>query len=83
MLTLTLGFTEWADPASAQQRLDLPRYSLDVPTGWSSQVENGRWTLYPTGVANELGLGVGRKWLGHRSDAHARQAHRQLWATAQ
>lgn len=82
MVTLTLGFTEWADPASAQQRLDLPRYSLDVPTGWSSQVENGRWTLYPTGAANELGIAPVGNGLAIGPTLTRADAHRQLWATA-
>lgn len=83
MVTRTLGFTEWADPASAQQRLDLPRYSLDVQAGWSSQVENERWTLYLTGAANDLGIAPVGNGLAIGLTLTRADAHRQLWATAQ
>jgi len=40
----------------AQERLQLPRYSLDPPAGWLSQVEDERWKLYPVGGENEHGM---------------------------
>lgn len=34
---------------SAQELLQPPRYSLEVPAGWTSQVEGERWMLQPAG----------------------------------
>jgi hypothetical protein len=68
--------------ANAQEQLDLPRYSLDVPVGWSSQLEGERWTLYPAGGANELGMAPVGTGLKISSTLTRADAHRQLWATA-
>jgi hypothetical protein len=71
-----------ASIAAAQGRLDYPRYSLDVPTGWSSQVENERWTLYLIGAANDLGIAPVGKGLAIGLTLTRADAHGQLWATA-
>lgn len=66
----------------AQERVDLMRYSLAVPSGWSVTIEGERWKLSPTGSENELGMGpVGNGLLIGPTLTHA-DAHRQLWATA-
>lgn len=66
----------------AQERLDLTRYSLTIPAGWSSTVESERWKLSPTGGENELGMvPVGNGLPIGPALTHA-DAHRQLWATA-
>lgn len=66
----------------AQQRLDLPRYSVELPAGWSSQIDGDRWTLYPTGGANELGIAPVGSGIPTDSTHTRADAHRQLWATA-
>lgn len=66
----------------AQERLDLTRYSLTVPVGWSSTVEGERWKLYPTGDENELGMVPVGNGLPIGPALTFADAHRQLWATA-
>lgn len=66
----------------AQERLDVTRYSLAVPAGWSATIEGERWKLSPTGGENELGMvPVGNGLPIGPTLTHA-DAHRQLWATA-
>jgi hypothetical protein len=67
---------------TAQQRLDLPRYSVELPAGWSSQVDGDRWTLYPSGGAHELGIAPVGSGIPIDSTHTRADAHRQLWATA-
>jgi hypothetical protein len=67
---------------AAQDRLELTRYSLNVPTGWASTVEGERWMLHLAGSANELAIvpvGTGLVLGPRLTRADAR---RQLWATA-
>ena len=67
---------------SAQERVDLARYSLAVPAGWSAKIEGEHWKLSPTGGENELGMvPVGDGLPIGPTRTHA-DAHRQLWATA-
>ncbi len=87
-LRMTAGFilvTIVAGGASlvlAQERLDLTRYGLTIPVGWSSTIEGEHWKLYPTGGENELGMvPVGNGLSIGPTLTHA-DAHRQLWATA-
>lgn len=66
----------------AQERVDLTRYSLTVPVGWSATIEGERWKLFPRGGENELGIvPVGNGLPIGPTLTHA-DAHRQLWATA-
>jgi hypothetical protein len=37
-------------PAAAKERVDLSRYSIEVPAGWMSQVEDERWMMQPAGA---------------------------------
>ncbi len=67
---------------AAQERVELTRYSLEVPVGWSFKVEGERWMLYPTGAANELGLAAVGTGLEIGANLTHADAHRQLWATA-
>ncbi|SLM46527.1 protein of unknown function [Nitrospira japonica] len=67
---------------AAQEQLDLPRYSLQVPAGWSSQVDGERWMLYPSGGANELGIAPVGTGLQLGETLTRADAHRQLWASA-
>lgn len=66
----------------AQERLDLTRYSLTVPVGWSSTIEGERWKLSPTGGESELGMVPVGNGLPIGSTLTRADAHRQLWATA-
>jgi hypothetical protein len=66
----------------AQERLDLTRYSLAVPAGWSSTVEGERWMLHPAGGANELAIAPVGTGLALGPRLTRADAHRQLWATA-
>lgn len=66
----------------AQERLDLMRYSLTVPTGWSATTEGERWKLSPTGAENELGMVPVGNGLPIGPTLTRADAHRQLWATA-
>lgn len=67
---------------TAHQRLDLPRYSVELPAGWSSQVDGDRWTLYPTGGEQETGIAPVGSGIPIDSTHTRADAHRQLWATA-
>ena len=67
---------------AAEQRLNLPRYSLEVPAGWTSQVEGERWMIHPGGGANELGIAPVGTGLQIGATLTRADAHRQLWATA-
>jgi hypothetical protein len=67
---------------AAQEQLDLPHYSLQVPAGWSSQVDGERWMLFPAGGANELGIAQVGTGLQLGETLTRADAHRQLWATA-
>jgi hypothetical protein len=66
----------------AQERLDLTRYSLKVPAGWSSTVEGERWMLHPADTPNELGIAPVGTGLALGPGLTRADAHRQLWATA-
>ncbi len=66
----------------AQERLDVTRYSLAVPAGWSATVEGERWKLFPTGGENELGVVSVGNGLPIGPTLTRADAHRQLWATA-
>lgn len=67
---------------AAQERVESTRYSLAVPTGWSSTVEGDRWMLHPAGAANELGIAPVGTGLVLGPGLTRADAHRQLWATA-
>jgi len=67
---------------TALERLDLTRYSLNVPVGWSSTVEGERWMLHPAGEANDLAIAPVGTGLALGSGLTRADAHRQLWATA-
>jgi hypothetical protein len=67
---------------TAQQRLDLPRYSVELPTGWSSQMDGDRWTMFPVGEANEIAIAPVGTGLALGPGLTRADAHRQLWATA-
>jgi hypothetical protein len=80
--TLATIFAGGVSFVIAQERVDLTRYSLAVPAGWSSTVEGERWKLFPRGGENELGIvPVGNGLPIGPTLTHA-DAHRQLWATA-
>jgi hypothetical protein len=66
----------------AQERLDVTRYSLAVPAGWSATIEGERWKLSPTGGENELGVVPVGNGLPIGPTLTRADAHRQLWATA-
>jgi len=66
----------------AQERLNLPRYSVELPAGWASQVEKEQWRLFPAGSENELGLVPVGTGLQIGPTLTRADAHRQLWATA-
>jgi hypothetical protein len=68
--------------AAAQERADLPRYSIEVPAGWLSQVEGERWVIHPSIGANELGIAPVGTGLQIGATLTRADAHRQLWATA-
>ena len=67
---------------TAQERLDLPRYGLNVPARWSSQIDGGHWMIYPAGNASELGIAPVGNGLVIGATLTRADAHRQLWATA-
>lgn len=67
---------------AAQERLELTRYSLAVPAGWSSTVEGERWMLHPAGGANELAIAPVGTGLALGPGLTRADAQRQLWATA-
>jgi hypothetical protein len=67
---------------TAQERLDLPRYSLAVPADWSATTEGERWKLFPTGDESELGMVPVGNGLPIGPTLTRADAHRQLWATA-
>jgi hypothetical protein len=79
---LALFLPGLATLAAAQERLELPRYTIEVLTGWSSQVEGERWTIHPAGGANELGIAPVGAGLQIGVTLTRADAHRQLWATA-
>jgi hypothetical protein len=85
---MTAGFTlatifAGAEPlVIAQERLDVTRYSLAVPTGWSATIEGEHWKLSPTGGENELGMVPVGNGLPIGPTLTRADAHRQLWATA-
>lgn len=66
----------------AQEQLDVTRYSLAVPAGWSATIENERWKLSPTGGENELSIVPVGEGLSIGPTLTRADAHRQLWATA-
>ena len=66
----------------AQERLDVTRYSLAVPTGWSATIEGEHWKLSPTGGENELGVVPVGNGLSIGPTLTRADAHRQLWTTA-
>jgi hypothetical protein len=66
----------------AQERLDVTRYSLAVPAGWSATIEGERWMLHPADTPNELGIAPVGTGLALGPGLTRADAHRQLWATA-
>lgn len=78
LLALPLQPSEGAQP----ERMDLPRYSLELPVGWSSQIAGERWTLYPAGAENELGIAPVGTGLQISHTLTRADAQRQLWTTA-
>jgi hypothetical protein len=80
-LTLGLVFGGEATNTAAQERLELPRYSLEVPAGWSSQIEGERWMIHPADGANECGVApLASMELG--SGLTRAEARRQMWTNA-
>ncbi len=77
-----LLFAAGGSIVSAQQRLDLPRYSIEIPAGWAAQIDGERWLIHPDIGANELGVvpvGTGMD-IGSRISRD--DARRQFWAAA-
>ncbi len=66
----------------AQERIDLTRYSLVVPAGWSAKIESDRWKLSLVGVENELGMAPVGTGLQISPTLTSADAQRQLWAMA-
>lgn len=67
---------------AAQERLELPRYDIEVPVGWSLQVEGENWVAHPSADANECAIapaGAGMKIGPSLTQAEARL---QMWTTA-
>jgi hypothetical protein len=77
-----LLFVAAVDPAAAQQRVELPRYSVDVPAGWSAQVANDQWTILPSNGANDCGIAPVGAGMEIRPGLTRAEARRQMWATA-
>jgi hypothetical protein len=78
---LTLLFLAAAGSAMAQERLELARYSIEVPAGWSSQVNGEQWVIHPAAGANDCGIAPlpGMELGAGLTRAEAR---RQMWAKA-
>jgi hypothetical protein len=67
---------------AAQERAEFPRYSLQVPAGWTSQIEGERWTIHPIDGGNELAIASVGMGLQIGPTLTRADAHRQLWAAA-
>lgn len=69
--------------AAAQQRTHLPRYSLEIPAGWSLQVEGERFLPRPSLDGLRLAGEVRRKdhWLapGNTSGIGTFQNEKLMW----
>lgn len=71
-----------AAPLLAQERVELPRYTLEVPAGWKHQAHGDGWVLQPADGTGEVGIApmnppVELGPASTRADARA-----LFWATA-
>ena len=80
--TLATIFAGGVSLVIAQERIDLTRYSLVVPAGWSAKIDGDRWKLSLVGGENELGMVPVGTGLQIGPTLTRADAHRQLWATA-
>jgi hypothetical protein len=71
-----------AASAMAQERLEFPRYSIEVPAGWSSQIEGQGWVIHPAGGANECGIAPVGSGMELGSGLTRAEARRQMWTNA-
>ena len=82
LFTIALAVGSAARTSAAQERLELRRYSIELPASWSWKGDGERWLVYPTGAPNECAiasLGAGMETGGSLTRADAR---RRMWATA-
>ncbi len=68
--------------AMAQERLELARYSLELPAGWSSQIDGQSWVIHPSAGANECGIAPVASGMELGSGLTLAAARRQMWTHA-
>lgn len=79
LLAIQLAF---AGSAMAQERQEFARYSIEVPAGWSSQVDGESWLIHPAGGANECAIAPVGSGMKLGSGLTRDEARRQMWANA-
>lgn len=65
--------------AVAQERVDFARYSIDLPTGWSSRVEGERRVIYP--AADENDCVIAPVAMDTSANLAGGEVGRQMWST--
>lgn len=71
-----------ANFVAAEERLELPRYTVEVPSGWSSQIDGDRWILHPADGASECAIAPVGSGMELSPKLTRAEARRQMWASA-
>src|SRR5262245_46833939 len=81
-LGLVLACVGDATIAAAQERVQLPRYDLEIPAGWSWKVEGDTWVIHPTAGASECAIAPAGGGMEIGPGLARSEAREQMWAKA-